>query len=145
METIYTIGFTKRKAKDFFDILILNEIKKIFDIRLNNRSQLAGFSKGDDLEYFLEKIAGIKYEHFLSAAPSEKILKAYQNKDITWKEYEDEYLKMIENRQILNIFKSCDKNGICFLCSEFDAKNCHRRLFAEYLQKNIPDIEIVHL
>lgn len=145
MYTIYTIGFTKRRAKDFFEILIQNKIQILYDIRLNNRSQLAGFSKGEDLEYFLEKIAGIKYEHLISAAPTEKLLKAYQNKEITWKEYEDEYLKIIENRQLLSNFKVGDIESICFLCSEFEAKNCHRRLLAEFLQNNLSDIKIFHL
>ena len=51
---IYTIGFTKKTAKEFFNLLIENKIQKILDIRRNNKSQLAGFTKANDLEYFLD-------------------------------------------------------------------------------------------
>lgn len=43
----------------------------------NNRSQLAGFSKRHDLEYFLRTIAGIGYVHDLDLAPTAEILKPY--------------------------------------------------------------------
>jgi hypothetical protein len=31
-------------------------VKRVVDVRLNNNSQLAGFSKKDDLPYFLKEI-----------------------------------------------------------------------------------------
>lgn len=49
---IYTIGFTQTSAEQFFDRLIKAGVKKIVDARLNNRSQLAGFAKQEDLKYF---------------------------------------------------------------------------------------------
>lgn len=52
--TIFTIGFGKKSARDFFEILQRAAVKKVVDIRLNNTSQLAGFSKKNDLSYFLE-------------------------------------------------------------------------------------------
>ena len=47
---IFTIGFTKKTAKEFFEILRNNNIGKLVDVRLNNSSQLAGFAKGKDLK-----------------------------------------------------------------------------------------------
>ena len=46
---IYTVGFTKKTAAEFFEILKQAGIKQLLDIRLNNLSQLAGFTKRDDL------------------------------------------------------------------------------------------------
>ena len=43
--TIFTIGFTKKNAEQFFELLKANEIDMVLDIRLNNKSQLAGFTK----------------------------------------------------------------------------------------------------
>lgn len=51
---IYTIGFTKKSAEQFFKILINNKVSKVYDVRLNNSNQLAGFSKGRDLEFFIK-------------------------------------------------------------------------------------------
>ncbi|MFA3338853.1 DUF488 domain-containing protein, partial [Acinetobacter baumannii] len=50
--TIYTIGFTKKNADKFFNLLKSNQVKKVVDVRLNNISQLAGFAKRDDLIFF---------------------------------------------------------------------------------------------
>ena len=58
---IYTIGFTKKSAEEFFELIRTNDIQSLIDVRLNNKSQLAGFAKGSDLEYFLREICGVKY------------------------------------------------------------------------------------
>ena len=47
---VFTIGFTKKNAEQFFGILRRNGIKRLVDVRLNNVSQLAGFTKRDDLQ-----------------------------------------------------------------------------------------------
>ena len=42
---IFTIGFTKKSAEQFFGSLHLAGVKRVVDVRLNNVSQLAGFAK----------------------------------------------------------------------------------------------------
>jgi len=42
---LFTIGFTQKNAEKFFTILRNAHIQRILDIRLNNVSQLAGFTK----------------------------------------------------------------------------------------------------
>ena len=42
---LFTIGFTKKTAEQFFTALKSAGVKRIVDVRLNNVSQLAGFSK----------------------------------------------------------------------------------------------------
>lgn len=145
---LYTIGFTKKSAKQFFDILEQNNVKQVLDIRLNNSSQLAGFAKGKDLEYFLEKIQGIRYKHDLKLSPTKEILNGYKKGTIQWEEYESEFIKLLNDRNIqqhiqLNYIKDLD--SLCLLCSEHIADNCHRRLVAEFIKSNFEDIEIIHL
>ena len=53
---LYTIGFTKKSARRFFELIKLHNIDVLVDVRLNNKSQLAGFTKEEDLEYFLSEI-----------------------------------------------------------------------------------------
>ena len=50
MIKLFTIGFTKKDAKTFFDLLNNNGVTLIVDVRLNNTSQLAVFSKYPDRE-----------------------------------------------------------------------------------------------
>ena len=66
-------------AEDFFTKLQSASIRRVVDTRLNNRNQLAGFSKRRDLEYFLRTIAGVDYVHDLDLAPTAAILKPYKN------------------------------------------------------------------
>jgi uncharacterized protein (DUF488 family) len=60
---IYTIGFTKKSAEEFFETLRSSGARRLVDVRLNNVSQLAGFAKKQDLAYFLGKICGMDYVH----------------------------------------------------------------------------------
>jgi hypothetical protein len=53
-------------------------VKRVIDTRLNNVSQLAGFAKKADLEYFLKFIGGIEYVHILDLAPTQDILDEYK-------------------------------------------------------------------
>ena len=56
---IFTIGFTKTTAENFFSRLKKSGARRIVDVRLNNKSQLAGFAKRDDLSYFAEALCGM--------------------------------------------------------------------------------------
>jgi uncharacterized protein (DUF488 family) len=58
---IYTIGFTKKTAEQFFETLCASGAERLVDVRLNNVSQLAGFAKKQDLAYFLERICSMQY------------------------------------------------------------------------------------
>jgi uncharacterized protein (DUF488 family) len=58
---VFTIGFTKKSARMFCEILRHSGAKRVVDVRLNNVSQLAGFAKRDDLEFFLKEVCGISY------------------------------------------------------------------------------------
>jgi len=93
---IYTIGFTKKSARIFFTLLKENKINTVVDIRLNNKSQLAGFSKGEDLRYFLNEICSIEYKHDPDLAPSKEILSSYKDKKISWQQYEEQFGDLLE-------------------------------------------------
>ena len=145
MNKIFTIGFTGKTAEQFFSLLEKNSIKKLIDVRLNNISQLAAFAKKDDLEYFLKKILSCDYIHRPDLAPTEIILKNYKTKVINWDTYTDEYIKLLNSRNIALSLKRDEIRDNVFLCSEHQPKYCHRRLLVEYLQKQWDNFEIIHL
>lgn len=144
---IFTIGFTKTTAEDFFGRLKANRIERLLDVRLNNRSQLAGFAKRDDLEYFLRELIGAAYEHEPRLAPSQEILDSYKKKGaMPWAEYEERFLALMRQRSIeTELNRSGFDKRTVLLCSEDTPDRCHRRLVAEYLAEHWGDIEIVHL
>lgn len=142
---IYTIGFTKKSAREFFEMLEKNKIKQVVDVRLNNTSQLAGFTKKNDLEYFLKKILNIDYFHFEFLAPTEELREIYP-KNNNWDLYARKFRELLDERKIINkLNESFFENKTCFLCAEATPENCHRRLVAEYLKEHWKEVKIIHL
>jgi uncharacterized protein (DUF488 family) len=142
---LFTIGFTRKSAERFFSLLKEAHVRRVLDVRLNNSSQLAGFSKATDLEYFLRTIAGIEYRQVPELAPTQELLDAYKKRKGTWSEYEVSFLELLHER---SVDQSLDRSAFdmaCLLCSEHEPKHCHRRLVAEYLKEKWADIEIQHL
>jgi Protein of unknown function, DUF488. len=142
---LYTIGFTQKSAKQFFELIKKNRINIILDIRLNNKSQLAGFTKGDDLQYFLSEICQCSYRHCLEYAPTKDILDNYKKKNITWDEYIKLYTALMHERanyrDFFNDFSSHE--NICLLCSEPTSEHCHRRLIADMIAKKQPSAKFI--
>ena len=84
---LYTIGYSKKTAEEFFDILRNNGVKQVVDIRRHNSNQLAGFTKQSDLPWFLDTIADIGYTHELALAPSEDLMHAYRKEGLPFDEF----------------------------------------------------------
>jgi uncharacterized protein (DUF488 family) len=142
---IFTIGFTKKSAEAFFTRLQNAGVKRLVDVRLNNISQLAGFTKKDDLRYFLKAICNIEYVHLPELAPTAEMLDAYKKqKNGDWELYERRFLDLMRSRQIENTAREILADG-CLLCSEEKPLHCHRRLVAEYLKGHWGDVEIEHI
>jgi uncharacterized protein (DUF488 family) len=143
---IFTMGSSKKSAEEFFKIIKENDIEILIDVRLNNQSQLLGFTKGRDLKYFLKNIFDCEYSHEPNFAPTKEILDEYKKKEISWEEYENRYNKLLEKRKINPNFndKYGERANVVLLCSEPTPENCHRRLLAEKLDEN-NEYNVVHL
>jgi uncharacterized protein (DUF488 family) len=143
--TVFTIGFTKKTASEFFGLLRESGVKRVVDVRLNNVSQLAGFSKRDDLKYFLKEICEIDYIHLPILAPTQDILDAYKKHKGDWNVYEPAFLELMRKREIEKQVDPAIIKGGCLLCSEDKPHHCHRRLVAEYLRQHWGDLDVRHL
>ncbi|MBD3792028.1 MAG: DUF488 domain-containing protein [Campylobacterales bacterium] len=141
---IFTIGFSGKSAEEFFTLLTQNGVKKLIDIRLNNKSQLAGFTNAKHLPYLL-RLHNIDYEYRPELAPTKDLLDGYKKKEISWENYEKIYHQILIERDILKKISIDDFENSVLLCSEPTAKQCHRRLAAEYIADNFKDIKITHL
>lgn len=142
---VYTIGFTKKSASEFFELLQESGAKRVVDVRLNNVSQLAGFAKKNDLEYFLREICDMDYVHLPDLAPTKEMLDAYRSDHRDWQTYERQFIELMDDRRVAK--KSIKRiiANACLLCSEDTPEHCHRRLVAEYLHRHWGNVEIVHL
>ncbi|MBI3621814.1 MAG: DUF488 domain-containing protein [Nitrospirae bacterium] len=143
--TLFTIGFTHKSAEQFFGKLRQSGAKRVVDVRLNNVSQLAGFAKKKDLEYFLKALCGMEYVHVSELAPTQDMLDAYKKQKGDWAVYERQFLDLMRKRQVeKTVSRDVIADG-CLLCSEEKPHRCHRRLVAEYLKEQWGNLEIQHL
>jgi uncharacterized protein (DUF488 family) len=142
---LYTIGFTKKNAEQFFESLRASGVRRIVDVRLNNVSQLAGFAKRDDLNYFARAVCGIEYVHLPALAPTQEMLDRYKKARGSWQQYESDFLDLMRARAIETAIPREVLQDGCLLCSEDQPHQCHRRLVAEYLNEKWGGVEILHL
>jgi uncharacterized protein (DUF488 family) len=142
---LFTIGFTKKSAEAFFTKLKRSGAKRVVDVRLNNVSQLAGFAKRNDLQFFLREICHMDYLHVPELAPTQDILDEYKKNKGDWAVYEQKFLELMRKREIEKKIDPAVIADGCLLCSEDKPHHCHRRLVAEYLKSHWSDVEVSHI
>ncbi len=147
--TLFTIGFTKKTAEEFFRLLDQAKVERVIDVRENRMGQLAGFAKYPDIAFLIDRILGIEYIYEPLLAPSPEIRDAYRaTKD--WEAYEKSFLELMDQRKVLEHLELSRFEGkVALLCSEAGPEKCHRRLVAELLAKHWQaqghKIEVNHL
>jgi len=144
---VFTIGFTQKRAEEFFELLRANGVKRLVDIRLNPGGQLSGFAKQEDLPYFLSRLAdNCQYIHLPELAPTKAILNDYRSGG-DWERYLARFEALMDQRRIPETLnrKDFERLDSCLLCSEATPEKCHRRLVAERLKSNWVDVKIIHL
>lgn len=147
MKELFTIGTSKKTAKEFFYLLDINDIKCVIDVRLKNTSQICGFTKYPDIEFLLHRVSNIKYIRDKELSPNLDLLSSYKNKEIDWSGYVKKFDELMNERDILKYieleYPSLDR--YCLMCSEDKPDYCHRRLLAELIRDNFEDYKIIHL
>ena len=146
MRTLFTIGTSKKSLRRFIELLQKAKVDAVIDTRRNNTSQLAGFSKKEDLEFLLMEGFRIAYEHRPELAPSEPLLATFRA-DKDWDRYSMGFLDEMEagsmHETLLGLIDRYRRP--CLLCACDSEKQCHRRLLAEALQEARPELEVRHL
>jgi len=142
---LFTIGFAETNADTFFNLLKQSGAKRLIDVRLNNTSQLAGFTKKSDLRFFLREICDMDYVHCPQLAPTQQILDAFKKNKGSWSVYQQAFNELMAQRAVQTTLSRDLVHLACLLCSEKRPEQCHRRLVAEYLQSHWADVAITHL
>jgi len=141
---LFTIGFTGTTAENFFARLLESGVRRVLDVRVHNTSQLSGFAKRDDLDFFLNSVGGITYRHCPELAPHEDMLSEYRQTG-DWAAYEKSFLTLMKDRKIETIFNRSEMKDSCLLCSEKLPHHCHRKIVADYLAEKWGKIKVIHL
>lgn len=142
---VYTLGFTGKTAEQFFGLLRQHGIRRVLDVRLNNVSQLAGFTKRQDLPFFLRELCAADYVHVPVLAPAPEILTDFR-RDRSWPHYTERYLALLHERHVEDqVNRELLTGPAALLCSEPTPEHCHRRLALEYLESKWGPMQVHHL
>ena len=140
---LFTIGYEGRSLEKYMNILIINDVHVLCDVRKNAFSQKYGFSKSQ-----LEKACsgvGIKYIHVPQLgieSEYRKDLRTQKDYDILFDVYEKTTLKenwnyLLYVRQVID-----EEKRIALTCFEENPMQCHRSRVAKYLMK-LPNINFI--
>ena len=143
---LYTIGYSEKTAQEFFELLKLNHIDCLVDIRIYPDHEGAMYASKRDLPYLLKELAGCDYTYMGSLAPTPKLLEDV-HKDNDHDKYARGFAKIMAEGKIPHSLdrEFFEKQTCCLLCFEATAEFCHRRLVAEQMQKYLEGMEIIHL
>jgi uncharacterized protein (DUF488 family) len=133
---VFTIGFTRKSAEQFFELIRSSGARSLTDVRRRPDTQLSGFAQARDLRYFVPKLAGVSYRHELLLAPSTELLNDYRRHGLAWDDYVPRYLAELRERRVETALEPGDFDETILLCSEPTTKQCHRRLCLEYLSEH---------
>lgn len=135
-ETIWTIGHSTRSFEEFLELLTINEIQVVVDVRkFPGSRKFPHFSK-ENLEVSLPP-SGIEYEHMEALGGRRKANKDSKNSawrlpsfraDADFMETE-EFAKAAKKLQGLAAEKR-----VAYMCSEAVWWRCHRALISDYLK-----------
>ena len=130
MQKIYRLSAYETTAAEFFQRVAAEETDLVLDVRLNNSSQLCGFTKKKDLEFFVPKLSGAKYVHDLLYAPDKGLLELYTKKRIGWEEYSDAYDLLLDKRKAMAIYakKYKDFACVCLLGTQTKKRRSHNEV-----------------
>ena len=148
MPVIATIGFGKKGAERFVELLRDARVATVIDTRRRPDSSLSGYARQRDLPYIL-RTAGIGYEYRPELAPPDALLDRYRS-DKDWAAYERDFEQLVLQtpaaaRAMEELAERSTVETVALLCSEPTADRCHRRLVAERMRTIDQSLTVIHL
>lgn len=134
---IHTISAYETTASKFFGCLEQWKIDLTLDVRLKNTNQLAGFTKRDDLAYFVKQLAGAEYKHDLLFAPAPTLFERYIHGNIDWDAYASAYRDDLRERNAIEQFfdRYGDKRSVALVGTATRARRSHAEVLKEMLEE----------
>jgi uncharacterized protein (DUF488 family) len=127
----FTFGYTGRKLDELLEVLVLNGVRTLVDIRQFPVSMYRPELSKNNLKRAVED-RGLLYEHFPElGVPRDIRAKAIEsgNRDVIWSWY-DEYVVPTYLGRNLHRFLNSVEHPVALMCVEIDPQECHRhRLF----------------
>ena len=134
---IHTLSAYETTAQEFFGKLAEWDADLVLDVRLKNTNQLAGFTKRDDLAYFVEKIQHADYAHDVLFSPATTVLERYLRGTMDWEDFFANYHReMVQRDAVPQFFEKYGRYQSVAIVGTATQK---RRSHVEILQQMIED------
>lgn len=130
---IHVLSAYQTTAEEFFEKIEQWHADLVLDVRLKNTNQLAGFTKQEDLAYFVRVITHATYAHDVEFSPSKTLLDDYLDHSIDYQTYFERYAQELKQRGAVDDFfkKYGSYQSIAIVGTATDKRRSH----AEELQK----------
>lgn len=136
---ITTISAYETSADQFFGALESWDVDLLLDTRLKNTNQLAGFTKKNDLAYFVPRLLHADYVHDKLFAPAPTKLERYLHGNIDWDNFAAAYRDDMREREAIPQF--FDRYGkyqsVCLLGTATRQRRSHVEVLQEMLEEAI--------
>ena len=132
----YTIGYGGRNPQEFVNLLRLNGVKTVVDVRLRpDRSSMGVYVKARSSGKGIQKLLSNANIEYVSLVELGNIFFHYED----WK---DRYVQLLDCAgELLTDQLSRLKNPFCLMCAEKKTQNCHRRIISDYLVRKGYEVE----
>lgn len=132
----HTISAYETSAEEFFGLLEAWNVDLVLDARLKNTNQLAGFTKRNDLAYFVPRIISARYEHDVQFAPAPTVMERYLHGNISWDEFAASYradmLKRKAPERFFDLY--CMHTSVALLGTATKKRRSHVEVLEELLE-----------
>lgn len=136
---IHTLSAYETTAQSFFSKLADWDVDLVLDVRLKNTNQLAGFTKRDDLAFFVDRIQHADYAHDVLFSPATTVLERYLRGSMDWEDFFANYHKeMVKRDAVAHFFKEYGTYRSVAIVGTATQK---RRSHVEILQQMIEDAQ----
>lgn len=134
---IFCIGTEGKNAEEFFGLLKDQKVRKVIDIR-RKRNEGAAFARYPDIVYFL-KTSNIEYERIERLVPPDWMEYGYEQRSVK------RYTQFITNNKSILGLLTDDLEGVCFLGTAENYRDCYREIIVKELKKHNNNITVRHL
>jgi len=144
---LYTIGYQGMSIELFLEMLRVNKIELIIDIREKPFSRNRDFSRKNLINHLTG--SNIEYIHLKQLGSPQKLrdqVRSDHDYDNFFKQYAD-YLNS-QSETLTYLYNLMIDKTVCLLCFEKDPQTCHRKIVAEKLAEKTGDsirIQIINL
>jgi len=143
-QKLFSIGYEGKSIEQFVNMLLINNVRLLCDIRSVPLSRKFGFSQGK-LQHIAESV-GISYIHIPSLgieSEQRRSLEAPEDYTNLFTAYKESLAsKVLYLQQVFSLLKN--NSRIAIMCYEGDPNFCHRNIVKNYLAENY-DIESENL